>query len=239
MAARAMTRIWLKLSVYDIIPAYDYVQNIVENKLHEYIKVAHTDIRGICIVGGYLGKEIPRLLRRYSNARIVVYEPSERYAGLIASRFSAQPRVDVRRRAVSSTAGEATFFETNLKGSGSLLEVGPLAVKSYGAKQAERFTVPTVTLDDDLDLDLIDCLWIDVQGAELMVLEGAKGVLARTRSIFVEIAMLPDLYKDGATQAKLTAYLASHGFELAALGLDTVNLTGNAFFIRSPLGERG
>lgn len=229
---RAAAKVSIKLPLYNVVPPYDYIQNIIERNLHYYIDRDRTQVKSICIVGGYYGYEIPRLLRSYPSCSITVFEPSRRYAEALGKRYSDHRRVRVKKAAVSSAVGAATFYETSLRGSGSLLPLGRLAKESYGAVPAESFTVPTVTLDSEIEGEL-DCLWIDVQGAELKVLEGARGVLPYTRSLFLEVSRVGELYEGGAIQSEIEAMLRAYGLEIALLGLDKHNLTGNAFFINT------
>jgi len=79
----------------------------------------------------------------------------------------------------------------------------------------------------------LDCLWLDVQGAELLVLKGAERLLPNVRSIFVEVSVRPELYRGSATFAEIDSLLRGFGFQLALLGLDKAVLTGNAFYIRT------
>lgn len=57
----------------------------------------------------------------------------------------------------------------------------------------EVLDVPTATLDMlCVDMPVIDVLKIDVQGAELGVLEGAAATLSRTRTLLIEASLLDD-----------------------------------------------
>jgi FkbM family methyltransferase len=209
------------------------VQNVVEFYLSDFIGAPKKDVSAIFIVGGYLGHEIPRLLRANPNAKITVFEPSQRYGSQLTRRFLANPRVQVERCAIADREGEMEFHETSLRGSGSLLPLGKLAMESYRARPAEKFMVPCITLDAYAKGASLDCLWIDVQGAELLVLKGAERLLPNVRSIFVEVSIRPELYRGSATFAEIDSLLRGFGFQLALLGLDKAVLTGNAFYIRT------
>lgn len=236
LAHRALTRAVRKFSAYDLVPAYDYVQNVVEWYLNAYIgKKSRDEVSSIYIVGGYLGEEVPFLLRHYGSARFKIFEASRRYQDALARRFRCSDRVSVVRAAVSDKIGTAEFYETNLRGSGSLLQVGDFASASYGTQPAERFEVNTVTLDSVSGGETIDCLWIDVQGAELLVMRGGLETLSTTRSVFTEVSVRPDLYSGGATLSELEQFLSLRGFQLVLLGLDKENMTGNALFVQCAL----
>ena len=65
----------------------------------------------------------------------------------LRAKFKNVNRVDVIEKAVSNVNGTTTFFEVSGTGSGSLLQLGELAKKSYAMTQAEVFEVETITLD--------------------------------------------------------------------------------------------
>lgn len=218
---------------YRILPPYDYVQNVVSRHLHTYVNSNADEIFNITIVGGYLGKEIPGLLKTFPNSEICVFECSPRYAGRLSKKYNDLSRVKVVTKAVSDCVGISDFYETSLRGSGSLLKLGSLAEDSYGARSAEVVSVDTTTLDTEMSGVPIDCLWIDVQGAEHKVLSGAESILGATKSLFVEVSLLPDLYHGGALIEDLLAQLKRFNFRIALLGTDKKNLTGNAFFLNA------
>ena len=97
-------------------------------------------------------------------------------------------------------------------------------------EQEEVFEVECTTLDKILINDDIDVLQLDVQGAELKVLNGATCVLKKTKAIFTEISLKPNLYENSLTFDEIVDFLNQNDFEICLLGTDT-NLTGNALFI--------
>lgn len=221
-----------KINPVNLWAPYDYVQSLCEFEIHKYLNVDRKEIGSWCIVGGYLGKEIPVIRRSYPCSSITVFECSHRYFDRLRNKYSSFLNVDIVKKAVSSISGKSIFFETSLKGSGSLLELGELAKKSYGAKKAESFEVETITLDDYFKgNDSLDILQIDVQGAEIQVLQGAVQLLKRTKSILIEVSINPNLYNNSVTFAEIFNFLSIHDFELIQLGTD-FNFTGNALFVK-------
>jgi FkbM family methyltransferase len=63
------------------------------------------------------------------------------------------------------------------------------------------------------DIKLIDLLHMDVQGAELLVLQGADDFLSNIRAIWMEVAYL-ELYKDQPLKDEVTKYMKERGFLL-------------------------
>ncbi len=222
---------------FKILAPYAYVQKITEKNLNLYLGLEKEDIKNWIIVGGYVGEEIPNIIKNYSNSKITIFECSKRYIETLRKKFKANSRIKIITKAVSDKSGFANFFETNKVGSGSLLTVGELAKKSYGMKQAESFLVETITLDEILDDVDIDMLQIDVQGAELKVLNGANNIIKKTKSIFLEISILPSLYVGSAQFKEIDDKLKSHGFLLILLGTD-VNFTGNALYVNLNLMKK-
>ncbi len=226
-----------RLNLWAKFPPYKYVQDITELYIHNYLGIEAKDIKSWCIVGGFNGGEIPDILANYGSCKVTVFECSKRYVTSLRERFKSSDKVTVVEKAVSNTIGKSTFFETSVTGSGSLLQVGNRSSKSYGMKQAETFEVETTTLDEYFDDNIIDVLQIDVQGAEGLVLDGARKILKTTKAVFVEISIRPDMYKDCITFDDLIETLKQENLQLVLLGTET-NGGGNALFIKSEyIGE--
>lgn len=80
-----------------------------------------------------------------------------------------------------------------------------------GRLQATR----TRTLDGllaELGFGPVDTLVVDVQGAELLVLEGARATLGQVKAVVSEVSTQP-LYEGGVLFPELCAFMRSQGFE--------------------------
>ncbi|KMW56847.1 nodulation protein [Candidatus Rhodobacter oscarellae] len=178
-----------------IYPSYDYVSNVAIFGLARNLLQAPENIERVCVVGVHDGDEAPKFLRLHPKAHVHLYEPSARYVPKLRRRFEQNARVTLRPVAASDTAGHADFFENNRHGDGSLLEVGTQGRALFGLKPAETTKVETVRLDDDFPDNRCDCLWIDVQGAEMMVLRGAENLLRGTGCIHIEVSAHSGFYQ--------------------------------------------
>ncbi len=123
---------------------YEYVQIFCENNIHKYLSVFKDDIKKWVIVGGYLGKEVDKILANFPNCEVIIFECSRRYSERLSIKFRDNPRVLVVPKAVSDVNGSLEFHETNLPGSGSIFKVGELSQNSYKMKNTESFTVESV-----------------------------------------------------------------------------------------------
>jgi 2-O-methyltransferase len=220
------------IDIFPIIPPYEYVQRIFESKTHKYLNIERDKIKSWAIVGGYLGSEIPSILKSYPKCHVTVFECSDRYYNRLYARYKKNDRVSVVKKAVSDSSGEIVFHETNKRGSGSILKVGDLASKSYGMIQKESFRVETITLDEYFEESSVDVLQIDVQGAEAKVLGGGQKVLSKCLAVFCEISHKKNLYVGAVTFSELNKTLTKFGYILILLGTD-FNLTGNALYIKN------
>jgi len=181
-------------------------------------------------VGVKYGFEIGPILERYPNVFIDAFECSPRWLHQLQV-FKDNPKVNVVPKAVSSKSGTAKFFETNLEGNGSLLPIGKLHREWYNSKQTEVYEVETITLDEFYKDSIIYLLWIDVQGAERLVLLGATSILKTVRAVYIEVTDRPDFYEGSVTFDEVSEILKTSGLRLVYLGMD-LNLTGNALYLR-------
>jgi FkbM family methyltransferase len=75
------------------------------------------------------------------------------------------------------------------------------------------FPVATRTLDDSLNDDQIDFLKLDIQGAELMALQGAEKILSRTAVIHCEVEFA-EIYRGQCLFPEVQNFLNDRGFSL-------------------------
>ena len=124
-------------------------------------------------VGANTGSVLADVVRLAPLGRHFAFEPLPELADRLQARF---PGVQVRCAALSDRAGEATFHRRlDADSRSGLLPLGG---------PAEPLTVRLETLDEVLGDDYApDFIKIDVEGAELAVLEGALATLMRHRPV--------------------------------------------------------
>jgi FkbM family methyltransferase len=116
------------------------------------------------------------LLRLAPRGRHLAFEPLPQKAAWLRRKF---PEVEVHAAALGASSGEVSFVENLTRSSFSGLRARP------GATDVTReITVRCERLDDVLGVR-VDFLKADVEGAELMVLQGAAGVQRRDRPALV------------------------------------------------------
>lgn len=165
-------------------------------------------------IGMHHGEDTEIFKKLFPDCSIIGFEPDKRCAEIILKKeFDG---FEFFRCALSNKNDTAFFYESNSNegwdGSGSIKkpkkhkEIFPHISFDHG------YIVPTLTLDSALstylsDLDYphpivsntIDLIWIDVQGAEKDVLEGAKRTLEKTKYLHFEIYDGIEMYEGQPT----------------------------------------
>lgn len=218
-----------------IVEPYEYIQILAEKKIHEYIQKDKNDIRVIFVIGAYLGFEIKKLLKNFPNSEIYAFEPHPIYFAELAKKYSNSNRVFLFQISISEREGTALFYNNTGDGTGSLLELNSHSKEIYGLMPTTSIVVATTTLDAWCKTQFghipnVDLIWIDVQGAENKVISGGGETLSKTQSVFIEVSQLKPIGQSGALLQEIQSALMTFGLVEVSLGLDSLNLTGNAIY---------
>jgi FkbM family methyltransferase len=184
-------------------------------------------------VGCCEGEDSLRYLKLFPEAVVYGIEPNpeniskiQSLAGLMSS-----GRFHLTRAAVSKEAGTSTLYLS----SGNPTDKPNTSEWDFGNKSSsllrpttlmqrivpwlrfeQTIEVPTITLDmiaDQNEIRYVDILHMDIQGAELLALQGAQRLLNRIGVIWVEVADC-QIYQDQPSSTLITECLAGFGFSL-------------------------
>ena len=192
-------------------------------------------ISGIIHVGANTGHEFAS----YAQAGIgtVVYvEPTPAAFGILQSRVVQQDGHHAIQAVCSSAVGQQVTFNVASNGaeSSSLFELGNHGILYPNIGYTDRLQLTTTTVDRIVETRFADktlnLLVIDVQGAELLVLQGASRTLDKVEAVYCEIADV-SLYEGSCTWPEISAFLDGHGFRLKYLAINAHNW-GNALFLK-------
>ncbi|MBI2781894.1 MAG: FkbM family methyltransferase [Chloroflexi bacterium] len=123
--------------------------------------------------------------------------------------------------------------------SSSLLEPGRHLEIHPWVSFDEEIEVETRTLEDvcrEYRVPRVDFIHMDVQGAELKVLDGLGERIREVRAIWLEVEAVP-LYVGQPLKDEVANYLASHGFILSRDTVDEVS--GDQLWVREEVARSG
>jgi FkbM family methyltransferase len=163
-------------------------------------------------VGTNRGQVLREAVRIAPRGRHVAFEPIPELAALVSEAF---PAVDCRRKAVGARAEVTEFCYFRQLDGWSGLRRSPQISDSRGDPQ--YIEVEVSTLDVELAGIAPSVVKIDVEGAEVEVLEGARQVLSRARPlvIFEHVYEAAALY--GAQPGAPWDVLCGLGYEIFAV----------------------
>jgi len=176
----------------------------------------NVDVQGVIQVGASTGQELYEFLF-LNPKRILMIEPIPQCVKELRDRAKDYPHITVVEKAITNFNGTASFAVTNNLWSSSLLPLYLHKTEFPSIKKTKEIKVVCSKLDSLLqELTLrpsdFNLLYVDVQGAELLVLKGATEVLTHIEAIHIE-ANYKELYKGCVLEPDLTKFLQDKGFK--------------------------
>jgi FkbM family methyltransferase len=176
-------------------------------------------------VGANRGQTLRDAVRVAPEGRHVAFEPIPAVAAELSRMF---PTVDCREMALGARPGDAQFCYFRDLDGWSGLRRSPRISDERGNPEYIKVTIST--LDAEIADRIPRVIKIDVEGAELGVVEGARALLAEARPlvIFEHVAAASALY--GTPPEALWELLTGLGYEIFAV-------TGDGPFTREAFVE--
>lgn len=188
----------------------------LEKDLVRLLKLDNGNGLLILDVGANEGQSAAKYSALFPSATIHCFEPGVAYKMLVES-FKSNVQVKPVQIAISDSVGSCQFHH----GSDSLVSsiLNPEAIERQGFESTT--VVATTTLDDyckQNSISQIDLLKIDVQGAELRVLLGAKSLLQNQRiSVIVAEVWFSRFYENQACFHDIVSFMSECGYHLFSL----------------------
>lgn len=173
-------------------------------------------------IGAHHGVSTLEILDAFPAAKVHAFEPDSHNHAAAAIRLAPHAgRVGLHRAALSDRDGTSVLHVNSHDGTHSLLEIGAQRYWTGWAGPLGKAEVPSVTLDcfcADASIGCVDFLKMDIQGAELVALHGAAGLLQRhaIRAVLLEVEFQP-LYRSQPLIWEVGAFLASQGYGMYRL----------------------
>lgn len=184
--------------------------------------------------GAHKGKDTTEMSNLWPDAVIHAFEPTEIYEQLVQN-TSAYPNIHTYNIALDSISSQKKMYAAI----GKYTQLSSLHKPSeYFTKNPkfkfEEITVNTITLDEwaeQNDISQIDLLWLDAQGAELSIIEGATKILQKTKVLFVEANTI-ERYENSVLYNELKKWLLAHNFIEIAKDEEVLNNRFNVLFMK-------
>ncbi len=171
-------------------------------------------------VGAHQGEFASAVLRVVPKVRVYSFEPLPDCHEKLAKRFAGDGRLTSFNLALSDASGTATFHRSSFTKSSSLLPMAQLHREAFPwTAGSTSIQVPLETLDqlaEKLQLTAPVLLKIDVQGAELKVLGGARETLKKIDHVLVEASFAP-LYEGQPPFDQLYRFLFDQGYRMSGV----------------------
>lgn len=194
-------------------PTVDYVAPYDE-KVNRFLKHA----KGVIHVGANEGQE--RIIYRQYGVPAIWIEPVPDTFERLTKNIADFPNQKAYRYLVTDKDGDERAMHIvdarDGDGEASSIFAEKMVRQMFPwTKQRGGFLSPTISLDtmvkrESINLDDYDTLILDVQGAELLVLQGASEVLDRMNFVRAEVADF-DAYEGGCQSKDIDEFLTARG----------------------------
>ena len=215
-------------------------------------KVSLDDVTQILDIGSWHLNQSLEFATLFPQARIDAFEPVPESYDLCVKKLQEQDtrrreNIHIHNRALSNENGPISFYSVDTDrssggvdaGFASMFKVLDTPETATLAKNLVQKEVKTQaqTLDSwcaTNGVTRVDIMWMDAQGSELKVLQGADAILKNTRIIMTEVGLKP--YYEGHTlKNDIDDFLKQRGFvELeSSLEMNIIGFEANTIYIRS------
>jgi FkbM family methyltransferase len=182
-------------------------------------EVVSQDAKVVFDVGAERGRYSTRYLRMFPEARVYAFEPAPVALSVLRGLERDEERLEVVPAAVCDVTGKITFHVGAADVTSSLLEFMDTDTPDHTETQA--VTVMGITVDDfcqENDIDYIDLLKLDVQGAEMLALRGTWQMIRKQKvgAIFTELLYYPR-YRGQCWHYEVSKFLNDYGYRLHSL----------------------
>ncbi|WP_026777532.1 FkbM family methyltransferase [Polaribacter sp. Hel_I_88] len=206
-------------------------------------------------IGACEGLSSVRYLSLFPSSQIYVFEPvPSNYKIVLKNKETYNLKnMHTFELGLSSKIGEATFYVSSGKPenkdipsdnstsfgnkSSSLYKPGKTKEIHPWLQFNESITIKTETLENfctTKKISLIDFIHMDVQGAELMVLEGSNDMISNIKSVWLEVEEI-ELYEKQALRKDIENFFLKNNFICI---LNKVNhIAGDQFWVRKTYFE--
>ena len=178
--------------------------NSVTGEIKDFLIQHKEDFKLIVEIGTHFGNDTIEIRKLFPKSEIICFEPDPRNVSVIKENWNSNNVGVLYELAASDFNGKTTFHLSS--GDCSFWTDDELwSKKEWSASSSIKKPVkhtevhPWIKFDEVIEVDcvklddfqplnekIIDFIWMDVQGAEDLVINGSKKILTHTRFLFTE-----------------------------------------------------
>ncbi|MEO9191479.1 MAG: FkbM family methyltransferase [Acetobacteraceae bacterium] len=175
-------------------------------------------------IGSRDGRQALELANLFRGADIVAIECNRETLDICRRNVAQNSRIRLVDKAINSFTGRCPFYpidptrtittwaDGNPGASSLFVATGDYPIEEYVQNAVEVDCIRVDDLCAKLQIDVIDLIWMDLQGAELLALQSAGALLDKVRYIYTEVSHRP-IYKGQCLFADVEAFLTARGFK--------------------------
>ncbi len=188
--------------------------------------LSHLSPDSVCLdVGANVGYYTCLMSRLCWQGRVIAFEADPEVFDLLRDNVGinwCEKVAEPRNLAVADTSGSLTLFRRiGRSGNTSIAQVPTSEREQYGEPESVPFEIACVTVDEvAADLDRLDVVKVDVEGAEALVLDGMRETVERLNPLII-MEWSPDQAVTAGGSAKgLAEIVAGLGLQAHVFELD-------------------
>ena len=183
--------------------------------------------------GAHIGRDTKKMIKVWPHAIIHVFEPVQELFTELQKNVAEFPSIHCHPYALSNKNGTASFHISSGRSTATSSLLQPKEyLQEHPTTQFEVRTIPTITLDtwaQQHAISRVDFLWLDMQGGELLALQGASQLLKTVTAIYTEVNIV-ERYKHNPTYEEIKQFLLPFGFQVTKEAFSKT--WGNVLFVR-------
>lgn len=206
----------MKYSASDVKVLYPFIHQ----------RFANDQVKVIFDIGSLHCLESIEFSKKYTNAKIFVFEANPKSYETCVENSKDYPSITVVNKAVNDYDGVCKFYPMDKDKTITVWEDGNQGASSLYKSNGnydhiEKYVqyeieVPCTRIDTfckENNIDSIDIVWMDLQGAELLALQSMGDILDTVQIIHTELEMNP-IYENQCLFNDVSDFLYERGFEL-------------------------
>ena len=180
----------------------------------------NSEVKIVFDIGAWVGNTAVEYSNYFPNSIVHTFEPfPESFEKLKKKSENFENRIIANQVAISDKVGQATFYSNLIETTNSLLpSTNTNSKHDYFRNNKKEIKVDTLTIDEYCtknNINRINIVKMDIQGAELAAMQGATSMLEASKIdiIFCEVNFIA-MYENSALFHELVIFLEKFGYRV-------------------------